>query len=83
MAFSKLRPTFNIEDNCLKKSGADCSIFEAFLSCFKETYVKIAGNITNGTNNTDDGKIKMKDKITRTVSVTNKKITIPAKNSDA
>ena len=83
MAFSKLRPTFNIEDNCLKKSGADCSIFEAFLSCFTETYVKIAGNITNGTNNIDDGKIKMNDKITRTVSVTNKKITIQAKNSDA
>ena len=39
IAFSKLRPTFNIEDNCLRKSGADCSILEVFCSCFTETYV--------------------------------------------
>ena len=83
MEFSKLRPTFNIEDNCLKKSGAECSILEAFCSCFTETYVKIAGNITNGANNIDDGKFRKNEIVTRIVSVTNIKITIQAKNSDA
>jgi hypothetical protein len=83
IAFSKLSPTFNIEDNCLRKSGADCSILEAFCSCFTETYVKITGNITKGMNKIDDGKFRINEIVTRTVSVTNKKITIPAKNSDA
>jgi hypothetical protein len=66
-----------------KKSGADCSILEAFCSCFTETYVKIAGNITNGANNIDDDKFRKNEIVTRIVSVTNIKITIQAKNSDA
>jgi hypothetical protein len=83
MAFSKLRPTFSILESCLKKSGADCSILLAFCSCFTETYVYIPGKITKGTNNIDEGKFKMNEIITRILSVTNKKITIQAKNSDA
>ncbi|WP_292876994.1 hypothetical protein [Methanobrevibacter sp.] len=82
IAFSKLRPTFNIEESCLKKSGADCSISATFLSCFIETYVYIAGKIKKGKNNIDDGTFKIKIRVTRIISVTNIKIIIPAKNSD-
>ena len=78
IAFSKLNPTFNIEDNCLKKSCADCSILKTFCSCFTETYVKITGNITKYMNKLDGEKFKENEIVTRTVSVTNIKITIQA-----
>ena len=43
---------------------------------------KLPEKIKNGANNNDDGKFSMKEILTRIISVTTKKITHQAKNSD-
>ena len=42
----------------------------------------MAGKIIRGENNIDDGKFKINEILTRIISVTSKKITVQAKNSE-